>query len=282
VCTGNTERGVHSGCRARSVTRGQAMDAMLGSGATPAGAGPSAELVRLTGVHKVYGRGMAGVHALYDINMQVAAGEIVAICGPSGHGKTTLLNLIGMLEPATEGSVVITSLLTSRLSEQARADLRNELIGYVFQSFSLVPVMTAQENVLLPLTLRGRMKAGALEEAQALAGELLARVGLKTQTHHYPARLDASQCQRVAIARALVSGPRLVVADEAASRLDSGSVRLVMDLFASYQRQYGTTFVISTRDQRQLSRVSRTLQLNEGRLSNAPFDATRKTLRVQG
>jgi putative ABC transport system ATP-binding protein len=258
------------------------MDAMVGSGAAAGGAGTSGELVRLSGVHKVYGRGLAGVHALNDINLHVASGEMVAICGPSGHGKTSLLNLIGMLETATEGSVVIANLLTSKLSEQARADLRSEVIGYVFQSFSLIPVMTAQENVLLPLTLRGHLRGSALAQAQALGAELLARVGLKTQTHHYPARLDASQCQRVAIARALVTGPRLVVADEATSRLDNGCIRLVMDLFAAHQREFGTTFVISTRDQRQLSRVSRTLQLNEGRLSSAPADATRKTLRVQG
>lgn len=258
------------------------MDAMVGSGTTPGLARPSGELVRLTGVHKVYGRGLAGVHALNDINMHVSAGEIVAICGPSGHGKTSLLNLIGMLEMASEGNVVITNLLTSKLSEQARADLRSELIGYIFQAYTLIPVLTAQENVLLPLMLRGRMPSAARAEARALGGELLARVGLKTQTHHYPARLDASQCQRVAIARALVTQPRLVVADEATSRLDGGSIRLVMDLFASYQREHGTTFVISTRDQRQLSRVTRTLQLNEGRLSGATTDPSRKTLRVQG
>jgi putative ABC transport system ATP-binding protein len=258
------------------------MDAMVGNGAALVEVAPSGELVRLGGVHKVYGRGLAGVHALNDINLQVAAGEMVAICGPSGHGKTSLLNLVGMLETATEGSVVIANLLTSKLSEQARADLRSEVIGHVFQAFTLIPVLSALENVLLPLTLRGRMTGAALADAGALAAELLARVGLKTQTHHTPARLDASQCQRVAIARALVTGPRLVVADEATSRLDGGCIRLVMDLFAAHQRDYGTTFIISTRDQRQLSRVSRTLQLNEGRLSSQSSDGGRKTLRVQG
>jgi putative ABC transport system ATP-binding protein len=258
------------------------MDAMVGSGAIPGEARPPGELVQLSGVHKIYGRGLSGVHALNDINLQVVPGEIVAICGPSGHGKTSLLNLIGMLETATEGSVVIANLLTSKLSEQARADLRSELIGQVFQSFTLIPVVTALENVLLPLMLRGRLAGAALADAQAVGGELLARLGLRTQTHHYPARLDASQCQRVAIARALVAGPRLVVADEPISRLDCGSVRLVMDLFATHQRENGTSFVISTRDQRQLSRVTRTLQLNEGRLSSSVTDTPRRTLRVQG
>lgn len=257
------------------------MDAMK-SGKAPATASPSGELVRLSGVHKIYGRGLAGVRALNDITLSVESGEMVAICGPSGHGKTTLMNIIGMLEPATEGSVVIARLLTSKLSEQARADLRGEMIGYVFQSFSLVPVLTAQENVLLPLMLRGGLAGAALADAQAYGAELLARVGLRTQTHHYPSRLDAGQCQRVAIARALVTAPRLVVADEPASRMDNGSIRLVMDLFAAHQREHGTTFVISTRDQRQMSRATRTLQLHEGRLSGAPADAPRKIVRVQG
>jgi ABC-type lipoprotein export system ATPase subunit len=250
------------------------MDAMMGIGAT-------AELVRLSGVHQVYGRDLPRVHALSDINLHVMAGEMVAICGPSGHGKTSLLNLIGMLEAPVEGSVVLANLLTGKLSEQARADLRKQLLGYVSQSYTLVPALTALENVLLPLMLRTRLRQAALAEARVLGGELLARVGLKPQTHHYPAMLDASQCQRVAIARALVTQPRLVVADEATSRLDNGNVRRVMDLFAAHQREYGTTFVISTRDQRQLSRASRTLQLNEGRLTNAAADAPRMAMRQQ-
>jgi putative ABC transport system ATP-binding protein len=258
------------------------MDVMGGNSAMLGEARPSGEMVRLSGVHKIYGHGVAGVHALADINLQVTAGEMVAVCGPSGHGKTTLLNLVGMLERASEGSVVIANLLTAKLSEQARADLRGEVIGHVFQGFTLIPVMSALENVLLPLTLRARPNAAALAEARELGAELLARLGLKTQTHQTPARLDASQCQRIAIARALVTAPRLVVADEATSRLDGGCVRLVMDLFASYQRDYGTSFVLSTRDQRQFSRASRTLQLNEGRLASAASDTGRKTLRVQG
>jgi putative ABC transport system ATP-binding protein len=257
------------------------MDPMMGNGATLGEARPSAELVRLSGVHKVYGCGLPRVHALSDINLHVMAGEMVAICGPSGHGKTTLLNLICMLEAPSEGSVVLANLRTCKLSEPARADLRKQLIGNVSQSFTLVPALTALENVLLPLTLRARLRPAALAEARSLGGELLARVGLKTQTHHYPARLDASQRQRVAIARALVTQPRLVLADEATSRLDNANIRLVMDLFAAHQREYGTTFVISTRDQRQLSRASRTLQLNEGRLTSTAADAPRMTLRQQ-
>jgi putative ABC transport system ATP-binding protein len=242
--------------------------------------GKNGALVRLAGVHKHYGNPGVGVQALHDINLEVDPGELVAVCGPSGHGKTTLLNVIGLLEPASDGSVIIAGMPAGGLSEPARAELRAATIGYVFQSFSLIPVMTAQENVLLPLLLRARLPKPELKAAQELAAELLARVGLATQVRHYPRRLDASQCQRVAIARALVTRPRLVVADEPTSRLDSGSVRMVMDLFAACQREHGTAFVVSTRDQRQLTRAVRTLQLSEGRLLGAPADTPRRALRV--
>ncbi len=237
------------------------------------------ELVRLKGVHKVYGRGLAGVHALHDIHLQVAMGEIVAVCGPSGSGKTSLTNLVGMIDNATEGSIVIAKLLLSQLTEQARADLRCDMIGHVFQSFTLVPVMTALENVMLPLLLRRRLDDNSLAAARARAADLLAQLGLATQARLYPGRLDDSQSQRVAVARALMTRPRLVVADEPTSRLDSGATRLVMDLFARHQQEHGTAFLISTRDQRQLSRVTRTLQLGEGRLGT-PADFLRKPLRV--
>jgi putative ABC transport system ATP-binding protein len=236
--------------------------------------------VHLAGVHKHYRSGVFGVHALHDINLQVAPAEMVAVCGPSGHGKTTLLNLIGLLDTASEGSIMVAGAVVGALSEPARARLRGATIGAVFQAYSLIPVMTAQENVILPLLLRGRLKRPELKVAQELAAELLARVGLATQIRDFPARLDPSQCQRVAIARALITRPRLVVADEPTSRLDSGSVRMVMDLFAACQREHNTAFVISTRDQRQLTRATRTLQLNEGRLLGAPADTPRRALRT--
>ncbi|MES2015816.1 MAG: ABC transporter ATP-binding protein [Pseudomonadota bacterium] len=240
-----------------------------------------APLISLARVHKVYGGALLGVHALHDIELEVAKGEIVSVCGPCGSGKTSLLNLAGMLDTATEGNVVIASLLVSKLSEQARADLRNDLIGFVFQSFSLIPVMTARENVMLPLLLRARLERAELAAAHARADALLAELGLATQANHYPPRLDASQSQRVAIARALITRPRLVIADEPTSRLDAGAIRQVMDLFARQQQEHGTAFLIATRDQRQLSRVSRTLQLNDGRLLPAPTMRGRRPLGVQ-
>lgn len=257
------------------------MDAMQLNGKQTIALGPPNELVNLARVRKVYGAGVSGVHALHDIDLQISAGEMVSVCGPCGSGKTTLLNVVGMLETATEGSVVLASLLVSKLSEQARADLRGDMIGFVFQSSSLIPVMTARENVLLPLMLRGQLDDAELAAADARADALLLQLGLGTQAGHYPQRLDASQCQRVAIARALIARPRLVVADEPTSRLDNGCIRMVMDLFASQQQEHGTAFLISTRDQRQLSRVTRTLQLAEGRLMSTQQGQPRRPLRVQ-
>lgn len=255
------------------------MDAMLLSDKKPGIIGAPGDLVSMSRVQKVYGGGLAGVHALHDIELHVASGEFVVVCGPGGSGKTTLLNLAGMLDTASEGTVAIASLLVSRLSEQARADLRGELIGFVFQSPGLVASLSARENVLLPLMLRGCVASadGARERVDALLDQL----GMAAQAGHKPSRLDASQCQRIAIARALIARPRLVIADEPGARLDGACIRLVMDLFARQQQEQGTAFLVSTRDQRQLSRADRTLQLCEGRLDGVPGDSARRPLRVQ-
>ena len=237
-------------------------------------------LLRMTGVHKHYGGGFVGVHALKSVDLRLAAGEMVCICGPSGSGKTSLLNLIAMLEPITDGSLVIADLLTTKLTEQARADLRSDIIGLVMQAFTLIPVMTVRENVLLPLLMRGKLDGVALQAAHLRAADLLRLLGLGNKADQYPLKLDASQSQRVAIARALIGKPRLVLADEPASRLDNGCIRLVMDLFVREQAEQGTAFLITTRDQRQLSRVTRTLQLSEGRLQSAADAGGRKPYRT--
>lgn len=239
------------------------------------------DLVRLSGVHKYYSGGSAGVHALNGIDLQLGAGEIVSVCGPSGSGKTSLLSLIGMLEAPTEGSVVIASLLTGKLSEQARAELRADMIGMVFQAFTLIPVLSVRENVLLPLKLRGQPDGDTWQAVQARADELLAQLGLSTMADHFPRDLDPSQSQRVAIARALIGRPRLVLADEPGSRLDGAGIRMTMDLFAREQAAHGTAFLVSTRDQRQLSRVTRTLQLSDGRLQNVVATSSRKPFRAE-
>lgn len=223
-------------------------------------------LVMLAGVHKHYFNGAAAVHALRNINLAIEPGELVTVHGETGQGKSTLLKLISLREPASEGEVTFAGTPVAGLSEPERARLRTKTIGCVFQSFKLLPVLTAQENVLLPLVLQQCLKRRAFEAAEEQAAELLARVGLATQVKDYPARLDAGQCQRVAIARALITRPRLVVADEPTSRLDSGGLRLVMQLFAASQREHGTAFVVSMRDRRHVARASRTLQIAGGRL----------------
>lgn len=233
-------------------------------------------LLRLSGVHKRYRSGESLIHALYDIDLHVDRCEMVAVCGPSGHGKTSLLNLAGLLEEPTDGSIAFDGAPTELLCEPERAQLRNAFIGLVFQQCSLIPGLTAQENVALPLLLRRRrLTRSALAAACEQANELLARVGLAAQQRLYAKQLDASQCQRVAIARALVGRPALVVADEPTSRLDSVSVRMVMDLFSACQREHGTAFLIGTRDQRQLLKADRTLQLSEGRILSVAADTPR-------
>lgn len=257
------------------------MDTTQFHGKRLAHASAPGDVVSLARVHKVYGSGLSGVHALHDIDLQVGSGEMVAVCGPGGSGKTTLLQIAGMLDTATEGNVVVASLLVARLSEQARADLRAEMIGFVFQFPNLLPFLTARENVLLPLMLRGCIRHGGHGAAHERADALLAQLGLATQARYDAARLDPGQCQRVAIARALITRPRLVVADEPVSRLDGGSLRLVMDLFARQQREHGTAFLISTGDQRQLAGANRCLQLRDGRLDGPDGVDAGRALRVR-
>jgi ABC-type lipoprotein export system ATPase subunit len=233
-------------------------------------------LLRLSGVHKRYRSGESVIHALYDIDLHIERGEMLAVCGPSGHGKTSLLNLAGLLEEPSDGRIEFGGTATESLCEPERAQLRNAHIGLVFQHCSLIPGLTAQENVALPLLLRRRrLTRSALATACDQANELLARLGLAAQQRLYAKQLDASQCQRVAIARALVGRPALVVADEPTSRLDTGSVRMVMELFSACQREYGTAFLVATRDQRQLLKAGRTLQLSEGRILCVPADTPR-------
>jgi len=241
--------------------------------------GSASTLLSLSGIHKHYRHGGSDVHALCDIDLQVGAGEMVAVCGPSGHGKTTLTNIIGLLEPPSGGRLLLDGVDVAGLDEAERAALRVRLIGPVYQCFTLIPALTARDNVLLPLLLRRRLTRPERADALALATELLARVGLASHLHHRPARLDPGQCQRVAIARALVTRPRLVVADEPTSRLDGSALRMVLELWTACQREQGTSFVITTRDQRQLVRASRTLQLSDGRIGARQADLPRHMVR---
>lgn len=225
-------------------------------------------LVRLTGVHMHYQTGLTSVHALRGVDLALRPGDMVVVGAPSGHGKTTLLNLLGMLEYASEGRVALAGHDVTRLPERVRAPLRARLISFVFQSPNLIPILNAQENVMLPLLLHARLERPQLKAARQRATELLAQVGLATQATHYPARLDPGQRQRVAIARAVMTRPRLVLADEPAARLDHAGLHMMQELFAACRREQRTAFVIASRDPLQLS-GARTLQLVDGRLSGA-------------
>jgi putative ABC transport system ATP-binding protein len=218
----------------------------------------AAPVVRLSGVGKTYGQ----VHALADIHLDIQAGEMLAIVGPSGSGKTTLLNLIGLLDKPSTGAIDVLGEPTACLSATGYARRRQSSIGFVFQSYNLIPVLDALDNVLLPLRLGGRTSAAQTAQAR----ELLDEVGLDGHHHKRPDRMSGGQRQRVAIARALIANPSLVIADEPTASLDGANVRAAMQLFQRLNRTHGVTFVFSTHDERALSYMTRSIRLCDGRV----------------
>jgi putative ABC transport system ATP-binding protein len=213
-------------------------------------------------VSKTYRLGKVGVTALDDVSFSVATGEFVAIAGPSGSGKTTLLNLVGCLDTPSSGEIRIDGEAVSALSAGARADLRARKLGFVFQTFNLIPVLTAWENVEYPLLIHpreGRDRRGRVAAA-------LEQVGLRDRARHRPPELSGGQQQRVAIARALVGEPALVLADEPTANLDSATGRDIVELMRRLNRERRVTFVFSTHDPRIMSVADRLLEISDGRL----------------
>ncbi len=200
------------------------------------------------------------VEILKDISLEVPVGQSVAIVGPSGSGKTSLLMLIGGLERASAGEIVVAGHALVGLDEDSLARIRSQAIGIVFQSFHLVPTMTALENVALPLEFRG--DAGARDKARAA----LAEVGLAGRLEHYPAQLSGGEQQRVALARALVTEPRLLLADEPTGNLDGATGRQVIELMFALGRRHGTTLVLVTHDERLAERCERVVRMADGRI----------------
>jgi putative ABC transport system ATP-binding protein len=199
---------------------------------------------------------------LRDINLAIAPQEFVAITGPSGSGKTTLLGLLAGLDRPMKGTVRLDGEDLSPLSEDARARLRAEKVGFVFQTFQLLPTLTALENVLVPLELlNGSGAAGA-----ARAAELLTRVGLGDRTHHYPAQLSGGEQQRVAIARAFANRPKILFADEPTGSLDAETGKTIIDLLVELNRDAGTTLVLVTHDPALADLAGRVIRLAGGRL----------------
>ncbi len=219
-------------------------------------------LIEMKGIKKDYFLGEAVVHALQNIDLQIDKGEFVAVWGPSGSGKTTLLNLIGAIDEPTEGFLAIADREIRSLSDNQRSELRNETIGFVFQGFNLVPVLSGLENVMLPLQIKGASSA----EAKAKATVRLEAVGLAELVHHRPFKMSGGQQQRVAIARALVTDPSLVIADEPTANLDSDTARMIIGLMRKLNEKERTTFIFSTHDQRLLDQVDRLVRLEDGRI----------------
>ena len=200
------------------------------------------------------------VSALTSANMSVSAGEFLAISGPSGSGKTTLLNLIGCIDRPTSGRILVDGVDTSQLKPNGMSKLRRERIGFVFQTFNLIPVFTAAENVEYPLLVQG-VAAG---ERRARVAEALESVGLSDRAGHRPDLLSGSERQRVAVARAIVHRPALVLADEPTANLDTHNATQLIDLMHGLNRRLGLTFIFSTHDARLLEHTERIIRLTDG------------------
>ena len=195
---------------------------------------------------------------LHDVSFTIQQGAFVAIVGPSGSGKTTLLGLLAGLDTPTRGTVVLDGADLTALSENDRARLRGEKVGFVFQTFQLIPTLTALENVQVPLELRG--SDGAAERAR----ELIERVGLRDRGHHFPTQLSGGEQQRVAIARAFANSPRILFADEPTGNLDNATGHKIFELLQSLNSDGGSTIVLVTHDAALASRASRTIRLLDG------------------
>jgi putative ABC transport system ATP-binding protein len=209
---------------------------------------------------RTYRSGGRDLTVLKDITFSLESGGFLAILGPSGSGKTTLLGLLAGLDRPSAGSVYLDGQELGSLTEDQRARLRGEKIGFVFQAFQLIPTLTAQENIQVPLELRGDARPAAR------ARELLDRVGLAGRGHHYPAQLSGGEQQRVALARAFSSRPKLLFADEPTGNLDAATGATIIDLMVELNRDLGTTLVLVTHDLDLAARARRTIRLADGRV----------------
>ena len=219
-------------------------------------------IVRVEGVTKVYRQGRVDVHALRGLDLEVRAGELTALYGPSGSGKTTLLNLIGALDLPTDGRVSIEGQDLSALSRRELSHLRRDRIGFVFQAYNLIPVLTAYENAETVLALQG---VPATERATRV-NELFAEMGLEGMEDRRPDELSGGQQQRVAIARAIAADPAVVLADEPTANVDSETAERLLTIMEKLNRERGVTFIFSTHDPRVMERARRLVRIVDGRV----------------
>jgi putative ABC transport system ATP-binding protein len=230
-------------------------------------------LVELESVSKKYGAGAGAVDALLEVTLSLAPKELCVVHGRSGSGKTTLLNMIGGLDRPTAGRVKVDGVEVSSLSEQALVDYRRETVGFVFQAFGLIPILTAAENVEIPLRLR---RLGPSEREQRV-GELLGLVDLSDRAKHRPQELSGGEQQRVAIARALTNEPRLLIADEPTAQLDSQRARTIMGLLRKLVDERGVSVIVATHDPLLIGMANRVVELRDGAVVTGELDMSAPT-----
>ena len=221
-------------------------------------------ILRIANLNKVYRSGSRDLHVLRDIDLEIETGSTTAIVGPSGSGKTTLLGLLAGLDRPTSGTITLDGTELGSRSEDELAGIRNQSIGFVFQSFQLIPTLTALENVMVPLELRGERT----RDVERRALDLLGRVGLADRVDHYPTQLSGGEQQRVGIARGFIHQPKILFADEPTGNLDSDTSEQIEDLLFSLNRDEATTLVIVTHDPELASKCGRVVRLRGGRIES--------------
>ena len=219
-------------------------------------------IIDIKNLHKIYNETSVPVHAVNGVNISFEKGEFAAIVGPSGSGKTTFLNMLGGLDQSTEGEIVIDGTDMETLKGSELIDFRKNNIGFVFQAYNLIPVLTANENIEFVMNLQGAAKA----ERNARVQELLKAVGLEDRGESRPNQLSGGQQQRVAVARALASKPKFVLADEPTANLDSKSTKTLLKIMERLNKEEGVTFIFSTHDQRVVDKARRVITIDDGKV----------------
>ena len=220
------------------------------------------EIIKTTGLTKTYQNNTLKVEAVKQVDLSISEGEFTAIVGPSGSGKTTLFNMIGGLDDITDGAVEIAGTNISNLKENELIDFRLKHIGFVFQAYNLIPVLTAKENVAFIMLLQGLSEKERMQRSE----DLLKQVGLGDKFDSRPNQLSGGQQQRVAVARALASKPRFILADEPTANLDSQSTSTLLDLMAEMNKKENITFLFSTHDQRVIDKARRVITIEDGKI----------------
>lgn len=215
-------------------------------------------MLEVINLKKTYKSGDKELTVLESVNFSIGAGETFAIVGPSGSGKTTLLGLCAGLDQSSSGSVIINGVSLDNLSEDARAAVRNQHVGFIFQNFQLIPTLTALENVMVPMELRGE------KNVSKRATELLEKVGLASRSHHYPTQLSGGEQQRVSLARAFSNNPKILFADEPTGNLDAETGKIVEELLFNLNKESGTTLVLVTHDIELAAKTNRIIRLKGG------------------